>query len=85
MTTHALDKKMAEIRNLACDAINNRLKGTGYDMARCLIDMWAESNGVIVLHLNSGGNSTVVAHALWNRYSVKSDLHPEYGVLVWVD
>ena len=84
MATHGLSTKMAEIHTQAARAINERLKGTGYDLSRCLLDMWAEPDGVIVLHLNSSGNGIAVTHALWNRYKVDSDIHPEYGVLVWV-
>lgn len=84
MTVHGLQTKMAEIERAARDAINDRLRGTGYDMHKCLIDIWAEADGVIVLHLNSGGNASAVLHVLWNRFTVESAIHPEYGVLVWV-
>ncbi|TIC83612.1 hypothetical protein E8D34_15935 [Nocardioides sp. GY 10113] len=75
---------MDEIRSLAREAINNRLEGTGHEMSRCLIGMWAEPDGVLVLHVNSGGNSIAVTHALWSRFKVDSAPHPEYGVLIWV-
>lgn len=84
MTVHGLQTKMAEVHRAARDAIHDRLQGTGYDMNKCLIDIWAEPDGVIVLHLNSGGNASAVTHALWHRHNVESALHPEYGVLVWV-
>lgn len=85
MTVHPLQTKLAEVHRLSREAIRNRLKGTGNDLSKCLIDIWAEPDGVVVVHLNSGGNAGAVTHALWRRYKVDSALHPEYGVLVWVE
>lgn len=86
MTVHGLQTKMAEVHRLAYGGIAYRLRGTGKDIARCIIGIWAEPDGTVVVHVNSGGNATAVVHALWRHYrTVDSIIHPDYGVLVWVE
>jgi len=85
MAVHAHKSKLAEVHRLAAEAINNRLKGTDYVMSRCLLGIWVEPDGNVVVHLNSGGNATAVMNALWRKHQVNTDIHPEYGVLVWTE
>lgn len=45
---------------------------------------WVEPDGRVVMHLDCFESARRVAHGLWLRYDVFSDVHPEEGVLLWV-
>lgn len=83
MTTRSIHTKLSDVHGQASRAIQER-PGAARDGDAHILAFWMEPDGSVVLHLDSAENAAVVMHALWRRYEVNGDLHPEYGVLVWV-
>lgn len=83
MTTRSIRTKLSDIHAVASRAIEDR-QGVPRDGEAHILAFWMEPDGAVVLHLDSAENASAVMHALWRCYEVNGDLHPEYGVLVWV-
>lgn len=83
MTTRSIRPKVSDVHALASRAIQEHL-GAPSDGDAHILSFWMESDGSVVVHLDSAENASVVMHALWRRYEVNGDVHPECGVLVWV-
>ena len=78
-----IHRKAEEVGGVASSALVGTLKN-GHDPSKCMVGMWLEPDGRVVLHLDCVASTSAVAHALWRRFEVHSDVHPEYGILIWV-
>lgn len=83
MTARSIRTKLSDVHGEASRAIRER-PDASRDGDAHILSFWMEPDGSVVLHIDSVENASVVMHALWRRYEVNSDLHPECGVLVWV-
>lgn len=84
MSVRRIKTKLAEVHDLASVAIADRLGDAG-QVSEAILGAWIEPDSTVVLHLDTVQNASAVTHALWLRYRINGDIHPEHGVLVWVE
>ena len=81
MTKH--QRKLADVSSTRAVALVGHLRD-GHTSQRCLLGEWQDPDGRVVIHVNCQDFARRLAHDLWLRYEVYSDVHPEQGVLIWV-